>query len=343
MHLFKKLEQPKAAIIGMGTIAPMHVKSLEAAQVTIAAVCDKKADIAESFASKLNCKAFTDYEKMLEVGGFDVLHICLPHFLHAPVAVSALEKGFHVLCEKPMATNVDDAEKMIAAAEKSGAVLGVILQNRYGPGASLIKETIESGALGKAQGGWLRVTWNRGESYYKNSDWRGKWATEGGGVLINQAIHTFDMMAHLLGHPTSVTASIANRAHPSIEVEDVSEGVIHFKDVSVSFFVNTYHPYDAPASLELVFENGKVALTGEDAVIEMNDGQKKSAGADVEAQRVFGMKSYWGVSHVKQIKAFYESLAKGIYPKTGGADGLRTQRLINGIYESAKSGQRVEL
>jgi len=334
------MKQLTAAIIGLGTVAPMHIKSLQSINIPIVAVCDKNANVAQTTKESLkNCESFICYNEMLEHGGFDVLHICLPHYLHAPVAIAALAKGFHVLCEKPMATTIADAENMISTARDSGKTLGVIFQNRYSPGAALIKEALDNGELGAVQGGWLRVTWNRPESYYQESDWRGSWSTEGGGVLINQSIHTFDMMNYFLGNPTTVSAAIANRAHPSIEVEDVAEGVITYGKTPISFFVNTYHPYDAPASMELICEHGRATLTGEDAEVILINGTKKTAGADIDAQRRFGMKSYWGVSHIKQITAFYNAVTMGQPPETNGYEGLRTQQLINGIYESAKIGK----
>jgi predicted dehydrogenase len=333
----------KAAIAGLGDIAPMHVKSLEVLGVEITAVCDKndkkdKNDKNEKNVPK-NAKFFTDYNEMLTRGGFDVLHICLPHHPHAPVAIAALEKNIHVLCEKPMASTLSDAEKMVSAAQKSKAFLSIIFQNRFSPGAELIKSTLESGELGKPVGGWLRVTWNRDEAYYSNSDWRGKIATEGGGVLINQSIHTFDLMNLFLGNPTFTSASIANRAHPSIEVEDVAEGVIHYGEIGeipVSFFVNTYHPYNAPASLEIICQNGSAALTGEDATITFQNGKTITAGPDTAMQKELGMKSYWGVSHIKQIQAFYAALKNNQPPTPTAEDALRTQRLISDIYESSK-------
>ena len=333
----------KAAVIGLGGVSPMHIKPLQTMGIPIVAVCDKNAEIANTVAKELDATAYTNYAEMLDTGGFDVLHICLPHYLHAPVAIAALSKGYHVLTEKPMATTTRDAEKMMSAAKENNVYLGVIFQNRYSPGAQLIKETLESGALGTVKGGWIRVTWHRSGDYYALSDWRGKWATEGGGVLINQSIHSFDMMTFFLGTPTSVDASIANRAHPAIEVEDVAEGVITYGEIPISFFVNTFHPYDAPASVEIICAHGKASLIGEDAEILFNDGTKKTAGIDKEAQRQFGMKSYWGVSHVKQIQDFYLSLENGEPLAIDGEQGLRTQRLINGIYKSAKMGKKVEL
>ncbi|MCL2203256.1 MAG: Gfo/Idh/MocA family oxidoreductase [Defluviitaleaceae bacterium] len=329
----------RAAIVGLGGIYPMHVKSLVEIGVPVAAVCDDKPGRAEKAAQDTGGRPFSDYREMLATGGFEVLHICLPHHLHAPVTIAALEAGYHVLCEKPMATTVPDAQHMLDAARKSGKTLSVVFQNRYNPGTQLIKEAMQSGALGAIGGGWLRLTWHRGASYYTQSDWRGKWATGGGGVLINQSIHTLDLMNHFLGAPHHVDASIANRAHPEIEVEDMAEGIIFYGEkgeIPVSFFVNTYHPYDAPIGLEIIGTKGRAALTGEDAIISLADGTRRAAGADTEAQKKFGMKEYWGVSHIKQIAAFYTTLRTGQPPEVTAASAMTTQKLVAGIYAGKK-------
>jgi len=329
----------KAAIVGLGGVYPMHSNSLAAIGVPVAAVCDKVPERAEEAARRTGARAFTDYGEMLAAGGFEVLHICLPHYLHAPIAIEAMRAGYHVLCEKPMATAVSDAEVMVKTAAECEKTLGVIFQNRYNPGSRLIKEAIDSGALGTITGGWLRVTWHRGADYYTNSDWRGKWATEGGGVLINQSIHTFDLMNYFLGTPHHLNASIANRAHPEIEVEDMAEGVIFYGrdgNIPVSFYVNTYHPYDAPVGLEIVGTKGHAVLIGEDVEIKYADGTTRAVGADTDAQKRFGIKDYWGISHVKQIEAYYRSLRNNEPPEISGASALVTQRLINGIYDASK-------
>lgn len=329
----------KAAIAGCGGIFPLHAESLRTVGVTVAAVCDVVLERAEKAASEYGGNVFTDYEKMIDAGGFDVLHICLPHYLHAPAALYALGRGIPVLTEKPMATSVADAERMIETAKKHGVALGVIFQNRYNPGSVLIKRTLDSGELGKVTGGWLRVTWHRDDAYYLNSGWRGKWATEGGGVLINQSIHTFDLMNYLLGGtPDYVSAFTANRAHPVIEVEDVAEGVIGYGDIGISFYVNTLHPYDAPVELELVCERGRIRLTGERAVVTFPDGREETADRNSDAGTLPGWKDYWGISHIRQVRAFYASLEAGETPEIDGAQGIKTQRLIAGIYESANNG-----
>jgi len=331
----------KAAVIGLGGISGVHIKSLDDIGVEITALCDNKPDRAKAFQER-GCAFFTDYEAMLSKGGFDVLHICLPHYLHAPVSIAALSKGIHVVCEKPMATNIADAENMIAAAKASGKKLEIIFQNRLNPSSQAIKAALDSGALGRVQGGWLQVTWNRPEAYYTGSDWRGRWATEGGGALINQSIHTFDLMNYFLGNPTSVYGSIANRAHPAIEVEDVAEGVISYGEINISFFVNTYHPYDAPVNLEIVCEKGRAFLNGDSATIVYKDGKTIVVSNDDDTGKLCG-KWYWGYSHIRQIRGVYEALEDDIPPYVCGEEGLRTQKLINGIYDSARLNQAVAL
>ena len=333
----------KAAIVGLGGIAPMHIKPLKTIGVEIVAVCDVKPENAEKLATELNCRAFTNYNKMLEAGGFDVLHICLPHHLHASVSIDALLKGFHVLTEKPMSITILEAEKMIEVSQKSGKSLGVIFQNRYNPAAILIKETLDTGELGAVTGGFLRVNWHRTEEYYNEAAWRTTWEESGGGAVIAQAIHTFDLMNHFIGNPTEVYASMANRAHPTIEIEDVAEGIITYGNAFISFYVTTFHPYNEPVTLRITCENGYISLIGEDAEIVYNDGRKKVAGADIKAQQLYGMKSYWGVSHIKQITDFYKSIQANEVPKIDGVESLRTQCLIEAIYKSAKIGRPIKL
>ncbi|MCL2362040.1 MAG: Gfo/Idh/MocA family oxidoreductase [Defluviitaleaceae bacterium] len=332
--------QNRAAIIGLGGVSSVHINSLDAIGIPITALCDINPEL-----RKRDCLFFTDYESMLAHGGFDVLHICLPHYLHAPVAIAALRRGIHVICEKPMATTVKDAESMIAASKESGAMLEIIFQNRFNPSTQGIKAIINSGELGRVTGGWIQVTWHRTQAYYEAARWRGTWTEGGGGVLINQAIHTFDLMNYIvsdtLGNPTSITGFMANRALPSIEVEDVVEGRIVYGDVNISYYANSYHPYDAPVRLEIVCENGRASLTGDVATITYNDGPTKTINNEENPHELFG-KHYWGYSHIRQIQVFYDNLSGKAAPRVPGSEGLRVQRIVNGIYDSARLNKPVE-
>lgn len=307
----------KSAIIGCGAIFPMHAASLMTmGNVALAAVCDIDIELAKQRAKECSknsnsCNYYTDYKKMIDTEKPDVVHICLPHYLHAPVSAYALEHGCHVLTEKPMAISIPAAQKMLNVAKASNKTLGVIFQNRYNPGSLLIKNTIESGKLGEILGGRASVWWHRSDEYYADSPWRGTIKHSGGGVVVNQAIHTLDLALWFFGHkPYSVAADIDNVEHPRIEVEDEAQGVIRFQNGAVcNFTFLTYYSYDAPIEIEVHCENGIAKLVGDVATITFNDGRVLTAQNDTTKQIEYGnMKNYWGMSHVYQITDFYRSI-----------------------------------
>lgn len=336
----------KVAVIGCGNIAPMHLESIQMTSNTqIVAVCDNKEDRAQSKAKYYNCKYYLDYKEMLDNEEIDVVHICTPHYLHAPMAIYAANKGINVLTEKPMSISLEDADAMIDACKKNNVTLGVIFQNRYNAGSVLIKDTLTSGALGKILSAKALVTWDRSDEYYSKSDWKGTWAQEGGGVIIDQAIHTLDLLRWFVDAPIEyVDANISNRAHAMIEVEDSAEGVIKYKNgVVTGFYTVNYYSYDAPVEIEIDCENGLIRLISDKATIRFNDGREISADRDPRMQMNYGegIKSYWGVSHLKQIKAFYESLGNGKKPIIDGEEARKTQQMICAIYQSGKEKRRI--
>ena len=148
---------------------------------------------------------------MLDAEHPDIVHVCTPHHLHAPMAIECLRRGVHVLLEKPVATTVADGEAVVRAAEASTATVGVCFQNRFNPTVRAIRDLLDAGTLGDLLGGRAAVTWFRDESYYEARPWRGRWAESGGGVLINQAIHTLDLLQWFLGDVTTVRG-VATRA-----------------------------------------------------------------------------------------------------------------------------------
>ncbi len=336
----------RAGIVGCGNVFPMHaitVNQLE--NVELVAVCDVKKDRAKKEAKNFNCKYYTDYKEMIDKEDLDVVHICTPHYTHAPISIYASNANKHVMTEKPISITMEEAEAMIKASKKNQVLLGVIFQNRYNVGSKLIKETLDSGDLGKIISGKLQVTWKRTDEYYSKSDWKGTWDKEGGGVVIDQAIHTMDLMKWFVGSEIEyIDANIANRTHGTIEVEDMAEGIIKYKNgVITTFYTMNYYSYDAPVEIELHCEKGIVKMIGDKAVIEFNDGKKIIA--DNNPNEVFdygnGVKSYWGTSHVKQIEEFYQSVAKGKQAAICGEEATKTQEMICAIYESGKKRKRV--
>lgn len=336
----------RAVIIGCGSIFPMHAASLKTLkQVEIVAVCDIVAERAKRRAQECDCKAYLDYQEMIAAEQPDVVHICTPHYLHPPMAIYALSHGCHVLTEKPMALSAGDAKEMIDAANKNGRSLGVIFQNRYNAGSQLIKKTITSGALGKVLGGRASVWWHRDNAYYHNSGWRGTLAMEGGGVVVNQAVHTLDLMCWFAGQKAvSVDASIATR-RLDIEVEDCAEGIIRFEgDIDCCFQFTNCYSYDAPVEIEMHCEKGIAKLVGDRATIAFEDGRELTASNDPNETIAYGeMKNYWGVSHVKQISDYYHSLETGQVPYIDGNVAFPTTKVMCAILQSGREGRTVSL
>ena len=229
----------RSSIIGCSSIFPMHAASiLNDENAVLVAVCDIDEVRAKKKAQECDCAFYTDYKDMIEKEKPDCVHICLLHYLHAPVSIYALEHGCHVMCEKPMATSVSDGEKMIDASKKTGKTLGIILQNRYNQASKFIKKAIADGILGKVLGARASVYWHRNDEYYSESGWRGSLEKECGSVCANQAIHTLDLMLWFVGkNVTRIDASTSTLIH-NIETEDEASGVITFDDgVRANFFL----------------------------------------------------------------------------------------------------------
>ena len=342
------MKQFKVGLIGCGAISTVHLESLKTARLAeLAAVCDIREDRAKAAAERYGCRYYTDYKEMLDKERPDAVHICTPHYLHPIIAVYAANHGVNVLTEKPMSISLADADKMIDACKRNNVTLGVIFQNRYNAGSMLIKKTLESGELGRILSGRLRVNWYRPEKYYSSSDWKGTWDKEGGGVLINQAIHTMDLMRWFMDSPIEyVDANISNRAHAGVEVEDCAEGVVKYKNGAFTIFHTlNYYTYDAPIEVEIHCENGLAKMVSDKAVIRFNNGKELSADRDPsdQIQADGSVKDYWGVSHSKQINAYYESLSKGEKPFLDGEEARKTQELICAVYQSGKERKRIFL
>jgi len=340
------MTQLRVGIIGCGNIFPMHAQSVkERDDAKIVAVCDVKEDRVNAKAAQHDCAAYTDYSEMFQKEKLDVVHICLPHHLHAPVAIEAAKQKIDILTEKPMSIKYEDAVEMVETAKANNVTLGVIFQNRYNPGSRLIKEMLETGELGAIKSGKLSVTWDRSDAYYQNSDWKGTWEMEGGGVIIDQAIHTMDLMRWFVDSEINyVDATISNRAHEIIEVEDAAEGVVAYKNgVVTAFHALNYYTYDAPVEIELHCEKGIAKMVADRADVKLNDG--RAFVADNNPLETFhydsGAKGYWGVSHVKQIKNFYDAIRDNNKPDISGEDALKTQQMIAAVYQSGKNKERV--
>ena len=337
----------KACIIGCGKIFPMHAVSVSSLDdAVLLAVCDNKPERAKAASERFHCGMYTDYREMIDKEKPDVVHVCTPHYLHPEMAIYALESGCDVVSEKPIAITLEDALREERVAKECGRQLLISFQNRFNPGSVLIKDAIDSGKVGKVKSARAIVTWSRSDEYYSHSDWKGTWDKEGGGVIIDQAIHTLDLMNWFLGGKIqSVKATIDNRCHDIIKVDDVAEGLITYRNgATASFYANNYYGYDAPVEIELVSDLAILRLVGERATISWFDGHEEIADRDPREKFEFGdVKQYWGVGHMREIRYFYDCILHGKQTRNSVSDVMETQRLVCAIYESGKSGKVVSL
>ena len=252
----------RVAVIGCGRIASVYSAAFAKMEdeIDVILALDKDIVRAQSFAAPFGgCAAAADVElsafrEMLRRVKPDVLHILLPHHLHCRYAVAALEEGVHVLTEKPIAIDLADADAMIVAARASGRQLGVVFQNRYIDGVQRVRGLMERGALGGVRGAFSMLNWHRPASYYQ-CDWKGRWATEGGGVVIDQAIHSIDLVRYMTGlEAVSVQGHTARRVLKTIEVEDEADAAITLSNGTVySFFACNYYTKNSPIRIEICF------------------------------------------------------------------------------------------
>jgi predicted dehydrogenase len=327
------------AIIGCGAIFPLHAKAVSAMEnVDLLKVIDIDIDKAKRAGIEYACDATDDYREILNDDRIHVVHLCTPHYLHAEMAVDLLRAGKHVLTEKPIAADLPSAIRMLEAAEQSSGQLGVVFQNRYNDTSVYIKKTIDTGDLGKLLCMKGVVTWHRTESYYKDSNWRGRWSTEGGGVLINQTIHTLDLLQWYGGEIRSVKGNISTDVLDGvIEVEDTAHACIDFtNNVRGLFYGTNAYLKDSPVELELVFEEGTLNLR-RDYLYLWKDG-KESLVCEPALSPTKG-KSYWGTGHKRLIEDFYEHIFSGRKFWLDGSEGIKALKLVKDIYSSSQKNK----
>ncbi len=339
----------RIAVIGCGRITSAYKKAFhnlsETADVILA--LDKYKERAEAFAAEFpGCASsaqveMEEFHRQLREYQPDVLHILLPHHLHCCYTVAALEEGVNVLTEKPIAITLEEADKMIAARNIYKKQLGVIFQNRFIDGVQYVRSLIRNGEMGAVKGAFSVMNWYRPASYYQ-CDWKGKWATEGGGVIIDQAIHSIDLVRYMTGlEAVSVEGHTARRILQSIEVEDEADAAITLENGAVySFFACNYYTANSPIRVEISCEKATALLTLEEMEIRWADGRRQVIQPS-EVQQ--GGESYWGAFHEKQLRAYYEALAAGDTVPWTPEDAKKTLEIVQAIYLSARIQSKVFL
>lgn len=316
----------KTAIIGLGVIGSLHARVIAKTLDELVAVCD----VDESkFQYYPNAKHYTDYKKMLTEEDIDVVHICTPHNLHAEMTVYALDKNVNVLCEKPLCISYDEITAVLDAEKRSKAILGVCHQNRYNPENIYLKEYLKDK---KILGGHGLLVWKRTADYYNKAEWRGTKKGEGGGVLINQALHTLDLMQWLLGMPKNLVAKCDNLCLKNvIEVEDTASIVCKGGDADFTFFATNSGACYFPISVMIKTEEENLQVIPNKFI-----GQSKTIDFENECE-ILG-KTCYGSSHETLIRDFYDAVKTG---RKFSIDGQEASKVIKIILASYKSNGEI--
>lgn len=336
------MQKTGVAVIGCGTISKIHFDSiLNASNTELLFAVDIDEKRAKKAALKYGCSFHTDYLEVLKDPHVHVVHLCTPHYLHCQMALDAMENGKHVLTEKPMAISPEDAEKMISKSKETGCTLGVCFQNRYNATSIKIVEILQSGKVGHVLGAKASVTWNRDMNYYKADNWRGTWEMEGGGVLINQAIHTLDLLQLFTGNAISVRGSyFRSLLEKVIEVDDTVQAIIRFDNgVNALFQATNCYCVNSPISIEIVCSEAIIKLD-DSLTIQYTSGKTEHFTDD---NIITGEKSYWGYSHKLLIQDFYNCIQSSKSFSLDGNQGIKALRIVKAIHKSSDTGQWVTL
>lgn len=312
----------KSAIIGMGVIGNVHAKVLNKICEEIVAVCDVDTSRLDNFD---NIKHYTDYKKMLDEVKPDVVHVCTPHNLHAEMVIYALNAGINVLCEKPLCISYEEIDAILDAEKCSKAILGVVHQNRYNPENVYLKEYISDK---KVLGGHGSVAWHRTAEYYNKAEWRGTWKGEGGGVLINQALHTLDLMQWMLGMPENVVARCDNLTlKGDIEVEDTATLVCTGGKTDFTFYATNAAACYFPVSVSIKTDEENIQVIPDKFVSPTNTIDFKKQG------ECFG-KSCYGSGHEGLNRDFYDCVKTGRKFAIDGKEAAKVVKIILAAYKS---------
>ena len=325
----------RVAVIGLGMIGKLHARILMEKKMNICALCDLDTEKAQvkSKLWGLDVPVYSAWETMLEKEKPDVVHICTPHYLHAEMIVGCLQRDIHVLCEKPMCIRKEEISLIRNAEKGSNAIFGVCHQNRYNDVNVFLKQYLCGKEILSAHG---TVVWKRDKAYYGQDEWRGKWLTEGGGVLINQALHTLDLMQWLCGTPQTVKAQIDNfTLEDAIEVEDTAmllcEGERRF-----TFYATNAGGCDMATEIRLKLKSGENIVAFPDSL--WINGEIVSK----EDMAVVLGKCCYGNGHEKLIADFYDCIETGRDFSINAEEAANVVRIILGAYESQGQAITVE-
>lgn len=355
------MQPVRVGLIGCGKVGQIHAAALKTLdEAKFVAACDASSERAQAFATKFGVRPFTDMAAMLRE--VEAVVIGTPHPMHAEPAVRALDAGVHVLVEKPMAATLADCDAMLSASHRSGATLGVISQRRFLPPAQRMKQAIDAGKIGApALGVFIQYSW-RDASYYQSDPWRGRWDTEGGGVLVNQSPHQLDLLLWFMGPAAEVTGYWANLNHPTVEVDDTAVASIRFQNGGLGSIATSLSQKPGiytkvhihgrnGASVGVETDRGATFIAGYSGITEpaTNDlwtvpgEENRLASFQSEDRATFAKVDPIVHYHALQMRDFLQAIRKGRAPLVTGDEGRAVVELFTAIYQSSRECRAVKL
>ncbi|WP_266364823.1 Gfo/Idh/MocA family protein [Tellurirhabdus rosea] len=351
------------ALIGPGKVAHLHAKAvLQVPEARLVAVYGRNPQKTDAFAQTYGITGYNDIYDMIDRENVDLTIVCTPHPAHRNPAVAALEAGSHVLVEKPLASSLEDCDAMIDAARRAGRYLGTVSQRRFYEPSLRMREAIDAGKIGAPALGIVQMLGWRSEEYYQSDPWRGTWAGEGGGVLVNQAPHQLDLLLWYMGEPVELYGVWNNVNHPFIEVDDTAVAIVKFKNggignISVSnsqkpgLFGKVHIHGRNGASVGVQTDGGSMFIAGMTGILDApyNDIWTVEGEADRrEAWKAADEAAFAAVDPMthyftKQIEDFCAAIREGRPPLVTGEDGRRVVALFQAIYESTRTGGVVKV
>jgi len=348
----------KIAVVGAGIMGKAHIKDIATLENTeLAAVCDVDHAIADACAAEMHVPAYYDFDDLLKHQTFDAILVSTPHYDHTPISIAALQKGIHVLVEKPIAVHVNDARKMIAAYEQAKQTFpnlvfaAMFMQRTYGYWRK-IKALIDGDELGRlVRTTWLITDWFRTQSYYNNGGWRATWKGEGGGVLLNQCPHNLDLYQWFVGMPKRITGFAGLGKYHRIEVEDEVTAYFEHENGMIGHFITTTAESPGTNRLEivgeqgkLVYENGKLTFFhNQHSMFDQIENAPGGFNKVAFVQEDVSFDAHDSPGHRNVIENFANAILHGEKLIAPASEGINSVMLANTILMSSFEGRAVSL
>ncbi|MDW3196905.1 MAG: Gfo/Idh/MocA family oxidoreductase [Cytophagales bacterium] len=343
-------------IIGGGMIAALHAQAIQAMEgAELAGAYIRKPEQAAAFAQKHECPTYTDLDEFLHLDQLDMVTIATPSGAHLDGIKAAVIAGKHVICEKPLEITPDRVHEAQQLAKENGVLLGGIFNRRFNESVTQLKTAIEAGRFGQIITCEANIKWSRDQAYYDSGAWRGTWELDGGGTLMNQSIHTIDLLIYFLGIPKRLTASVGTLTHRNIEVEDTAMAMLEFENGSkgvIQGSTSIWSTEGNPAEIHIYGSKGAVILADEHFRLwDFKEARGSDTyvrdhlmGASQQAQGANDPKAIKFQGHQKNFENFVAAVEGKAPLNVDAEEALKPVALINAIYESARSnGKWVEL